>query len=124
MTSKQIGKLFKKGGKKGRKRGKRGKIGEKEGVRGGRWKGGKEEKKIPRKKKYRYGRQKMGNGKQKNDYFSFTILGSFLKSDMGRLSKSMEQYMYSMLQVLMHIHLQVCSWLWSESDDRFGKQPQ
>ena len=50
MTSKQIGKLFNKGGKKGRKRGKRGKIGEKEGVRGDGWKGGKEEKNIPRKK--------------------------------------------------------------------------
>ena len=35
---------------------------------------------------------KKGNWKAKKDDFSVTILGSFFKSGMGRLSKSMEQY--------------------------------
>ena len=69
-NSKQIGKIFKRGGKKGRKRGKREEKEEK-----------RREKKEKRKKK-----------RQKGKKIAVTILGSFFKSGMGRLSNSMEQY--------------------------------
>ena len=60
----QIGKLFKRGGRKGRKRKKK------------RRKGGEKGEK-------RHGGLKKGNGKQKKGYSAVTILGSFLKSGMG-----------------------------------------
>ena len=54
-----------------------------------------EEKEGERKKEMKikwYGGQTEGIGKQKKDDFPFTIEGSFFKSGMGRLSKSMKQY--------------------------------
>ena len=76
MISKQS--LLKKGGKKGRKKGKRKKKMRRRG-------------KEQRKKK-NIRTKKIEIWKAKKDDFGVTILGSFLKSAMGRLSKSMEQY--------------------------------
>ena len=70
MISKQIGKLFIRGGKKGRKKGKRKKKDERTKNRG-----------------MIHG-QKKGNGKLKKMFLPLR----FWETGMGRLSKSMEQY--------------------------------
>ena len=66
-----LGKLFKRGGKKGRK-------------------GGEKKDKMT-KNRGMVGKKREIESKKK-DYFAVTILGSLLKSVMGRLSKSMKQY--------------------------------
>ena len=73
-----MGRFLKKGGKKGRKKEKRKKKMRRRG-------------KEQRKKK-NIRTKKIEIWKAKKDDFGVTILGSFLKSGMGRLSKSMEQY--------------------------------
>ena len=85
MIQKQ-GKLFKRGRKEGKKKREK-----------GRKRGEKERKKEKRKKKDTRKKNrgmvgKKGKRKGKRDDFAVTILGRFLKSGKGRLSKSMEQY--------------------------------